>query len=130
MTKKNTVITTLGTRDFKEDLGAVLCMNYPGGIASLRFPLGLTDEMLETSILNAKFPKRAENSLLRNNVTTIGDLLNRLGEIKSFRGCGETTAVMIKNCFMQFYYNSLSDKKVKEFWEEFLELNNMKTIAG
>jgi len=111
------------TRNFSEDLTAVLAMYYPGKDRNIKFPLRITDEFKEENILEAIFSKRASNIILRNGVETVEKLIDNFDNLSSFRGCGSGTVKEIRNTFLKYYYSTLNEKQIKTFWKEFIEVN-------
>lgn len=111
-------------RDFTEDLMNVL-MATDEFSPDLKFPVGMTPEMQMESIDTFIPSARATNALHRTKIHTAGQLLDNFGAISKIRNLGTKSVKEAKTSLMNWYYNSLDDNGVEEFWSDFVKMNNI-----
>lgn len=114
----------MNNRVFAEDMALVIgsADKVP---TKLEFPLFISKDFRDVSVLVLSLSNRAINVLGRNKVVTLGDLMDRFDEVPRFRNCGEGTSREIKNEFLAFWYNNLEPEDITRFWEEFIDVNGM-----
>ncbi len=88
---------------------------------SISFSLKAT----ETSIDNLDFSVRANNSMKRAGIFTIGEIIAIIsnGDLMRIRNLGKKTENEIKTRIMVFGYDHLSDREKKKFFYDILALN-------
>ena len=79
----------------------------------------------ETSIDNLDFSVRANNSMKRAGIFTIGEIIDIIsnGDLMRIRNLGKKTENEIKTRIMVFGYDHLSDREKKKFFYDILTLN-------
>ena len=79
----------------------------------------------ETSIDNLDFSVRANNSMKRAGIFTIGEIINIIsnGDLMRIRNLGKKTENEIKTRIMVFGYDHLSDREKKKFFYDILVFN-------
>lgn len=59
---------------------------------------------------------RSYNCLRRNKINDISEISERWNELKKLRNAGTKTIKEVKNKYIAYYYDTLSDEEKKEFW--------------
>ena len=79
----------------------------------------------ETSIDNLDFSVRANNSMKRAGIFTIGEIIDIIsnGDLMRIRNLGKKTENEIKTRIMVFGYDHLSDREKKKFFYDILVFN-------
>ena len=80
------------------------------------------EKYANTNIDELCLSTRANNVLHRNGIDTLIDLINKWDIIADLRSCGKNTVKEIKNTFIKYYCNELSDSENKKFWENVKQL--------
>ena len=107
--------------NFKNDLEKII---EATGITNIsKFPFNETESFRLISIDVLELNARASNGLYRQNIKTLGNLIDNWERIPSLRGLGATSVKEIKRNFYEYYYSTLSAKEVKRFWNRFVEMN-------
>ena len=75
----------------------------------------VTPEMLQANIkcLNTE-STRATNVFGRNNILTIGDLIDKLDELPKYHGMGQLSIKKIKNALVNFIIENSSDEQLRQ----------------
>ena len=115
-------------RDFSEDLMTVLMVSEKVP-SNMQFPVLLDKESEEEDIAQFIDSQRANNALHRSSIFTAKQLMNAFDKLDNIRNLGSKSVKEVKNSFMNWYYSSLDDNKVKEFWSDFVTMNNITAIA-
>jgi len=111
-------------RDFTEDLMNVL-MATDEFSPDLKFSVSMTPKMQAESIDTFILSPRATNALHRANIHTAGQLIDNFGTISKIRNLGIKSVKETKTSLMNWYYDSLDDNGVEEFWNDFVKMNNI-----
>lgn len=118
----------MNNRDFSEDLMTVLMAadEFP---SKIQFPISLNQEMEGADIEHFVETARAANALRRNKIHTAKSVLEMFDQLDCIRNLGIKSVKEVKNGFLNWYYGSLEETKVKEFWNDFVQMNNLTAIA-
>ena len=114
---------------FNEDLSMVIGV-AESGPDRLKLPFVVTQDTLDLPLDFVKMNARAVHTLQRSNITTVGQLFDRLGEIPAMRNCGAGTVKEIKQNLAEILYYEMNEKQKKKFWKRFLELNDIQGIVS
>jgi len=61
---------------------------------------------------------RQYNALKRNDVYTVGQIVDRWNDLVNMNYVGAVTVKGIKNALLSYYYDNLSDDEKMEFWKK------------
>lgn len=86
----------------------------------LEFPirLGFQDKLLDTQVEYVFCRHSIVDFLKRNKINTVGQLLEHWNSLLKLRNCGVTKFTEIRNTFLAWYYDQLSEEQKKEFWKK------------
>ena len=114
---------------FLEDLELVIGAAKAGnGNLKLPFRISETTEKKDIDILILS--PRSNNSLKRNHVDTIGQIVERFNDLGALRNIGTISVREIRRKTAEFLYEAMSVNNRKAFWREFLTLNNIEGLSA
>ena len=92
---------------------------------NIRVNVGFSKSACDSSIEELVLSVRSYNALRRANVTTLGDLIERLNEggLKSIRNLGAKSFSEIQTKMLVFGFERLSEKEKIEFFHFLVEKN-------
>ena len=73
---------------------------------------------VDTPIRELDLDTRGLNALLRAKIDTVGELIERVADVRKIRGVGMTVIKRIHTGFMSWYYDSLNTEEREEFWRD------------
>ena len=115
--------------EFRDALSIVIgCATE--GCENLRFPFRPTTEVLSENIDILGLSIRANHCLMRNDLTTISKVVDIFSKIKTLRNCGAKTANEIREAVCDYLYSQMSNVDRKQFWREFIALNEIKGLTA
>ena len=119
---KAEVVKTL--MDAEKQCGLVDTLHRVFG-KNIRVNVGFSKSACDSSIEELALSVRSYNALRRANVTTLGDLIERLNEggIKSIRNLGAKSFSEIQTKMLVFGFERLSEKEKSEFFHFLVENN-------
>ena len=123
---KTEVVKTL--MDAEQPVGLVNTLNRVFG-KNIRINIGFTKNACNASIDELALSVRSYNALRRANVTTLGDLIERLNEgvLKNIRNLGAKSFSEIQTKMLVYGFDHLSDKEKSEFFHYLAENNTANT---
>lgn len=85
------------------------------------------DEWLEVEIQELNMSNRATNTILRNRIRTLSDLVkrNETNPIKSLRGCGKDICTEVFETILNYCWNCMDEKEKVEFLMDTVERNDI-----
>lgn len=119
---KAEVVKTL--MDAEKQCGLVDTLHRVFG-KNIRVNVGFSKSACDSSIEELALSVRSYNALRRANVTTLGDLIERLNEggLKSIRNLGAKSFSEIQTKMLVFGFERLSEKEKVEFFNYLVENN-------
>lgn len=92
---------------------------------NIRVNVGFSKSACDSSIEELALSVRSYNALRRANVTTLGDLIERLNEggLKSIRNLGAKSFSEIQTKMLVFGFERLSEKEKSDFFHFLVENN-------
>ncbi len=119
---KAEVVKTL--MDAEKQCGLVDTLHRVFG-KNIRVNVGFSKSACDSSIEELALSVRSYNALRRANVTTLGDLIERLNEggLKSIRNLGAKSFSEIQTKMLVFGFERLSEKEKSEFFHFLVENN-------
>lgn len=66
---------------------------------------------------------RAINAMHRAEIFTLGQLIEKWDALDRIRNVGKRTVMLVRNSFMNYYYNSMNVEKKAKFLKEIVDLN-------
>ena len=123
MTKKEMAVNAL--IQSSEEIGLVPTLNAVFG-KTVKVKIPFTKRACEASIDDIEFSPRANNSMKRGSVFTIGeiiDIINGEDGLKRIRNLGTKTENEIKTRLLVYAYERLTDNEKKIFFYDVLEEN-------
>ena len=119
---KAEVVKTL--MDAEKQCGLVDTLHRVFG-KNIRVNVGFSKSACDSSIEELALSVRSHNALRRANVTTLGDLIERLNEggLKSIRNLGTKSFSEIQTKMLVFGFERLSEKEKTEFFYYLVENN-------
>lgn len=114
---------------FSQDLSLIIGTATSGN-TELKFPFRITTETEATEIEVLELSPRAFNALKRNKIANVGEVTDRFSNLLSLRNVGNVTIREIRNKTAAFLYDQMNATDKKNFWKEFIELNNVKGISA
>ena len=119
---KAEVVKTL--MDAEKQCGLVDTLHRVFG-KNIRVNVGFSKSACDSSIEELALSVRSYNALRRANVTTLGDLIERLNEggLKSIRNLGAKSFSEIQTKMLVFGFERLSEKEKIEFFHFLVENN-------
>lgn len=119
---KTEVVKTLV--DAEKQYGLVDTLHRVFG-KNIRVNVGFSKSACDSSIEELALSVRSYNALRRANVSTLGDLIERLNEggLKSIRNLGAKSFSEIQTKMLVFGFESLSEKEKIEFFHFLVENN-------
>lgn len=120
---KEEVVKTL--TDAEKQCGLVETLHRVFG-KNIRVNVGFSKSVCDSSIEELALSVRSYNALRRANVSTLGNLIERLneGSLKSIRNLGTKSFSEIQTKMLVFGFERLSENEKSEFFR-FLVENNM-----
>ena len=120
--KKDEIIKKLLKDSHEIGLVPTLCDMF-GKSINVRIPFSAKD--CDTDIDDLEFSPRAEHSLKRAGVFTVGGVIDLIenGELLRLRNLGKKTQSEIKTRILLFGYDSLTDTEKIRFFGDLLEMN-------
>lgn len=103
----------------------VVEMLYATLVKRVKLIIPFSLKAAETSIDNLDFSVRANNSMKRAGIFTIGEIIDIIsnGDLMRIRNLGKKTENEIKTRIMVFGYDQLFDREKKKFFYDILEFN-------
>lgn len=122
---KSEVVKTL--MDAEKQCGLVDTLHRVFG-KNIKVNVGFTSSACDASIEELVLSVRSYNALRRANVSTLGDLIERLNEggLKSIRNLGAKSYSEIQTKMLVYGFERLSEREKSEFFYNLVENN----IAG
>ena len=123
MTNKEMAVNAL--IQSSEEIGLVPTLNAVFG-KTVKFKIPFTKRACEAPIDDIEFSPRANNSMKRGSVFTIGeiiDIINGEDGLKRIRNLGTKTENEIKTRLLVYAYDRLTDNEKKIFFYDVLEEN-------
>ena len=123
MTKKEMAVNAL--IQSSEEIGLVPTLNAVFG-KTVKVKIPFTKRACEASIDDIEFSPRANNSMKRGSVFTIGeiiDIINGEDGLKRIRNLGTKTENEIKTRLLVYAYERLTDNEKKIFFYDVLTEN-------
>ena len=123
MTNKEMAVNAL--IQSSEEIGLVPTLNAVFG-KTVKVKIPFTKRACETQIDDIEFSPRANNSMKRGSVFTIGeiiDIINGEDGLKRIRNLGTKTENEIKTRLLVYAYDRLTDNEKKMFFYDVLEEN-------
>ena len=123
MTNKEMAVNAL--IQSSEEIGLVPTLNAVFG-KTVKVKIPFTKRACETQIDDIEFSPRANNSMKRGSVFTIGeiiDIINGEDGLKRIRNLGTKTENEIKTRLLVYAYDRLTDNEKKIFFYDVLEEN-------
>ena len=119
---KTEVVKTLV--DAEKQYGLVDTLHRVFG-KNIRVNVGFSKSACDSSIEELALSVRSYNALRRANVSTLGDLIERLNEggLKSIRNLGAKSFSEIQTKMLVFGFERLSEKEKSEFFHFLVENN-------
>ena len=119
---KEEIIKTL--IECEKDYGLIELVSYLFG-KNVNFKIGFSEIACNTAIEDLALSVRSYNALRRANITTVGDVVDKLneGSIKSIRNLGAKSYGEIQTKIITFGFEHLSQKEKREFFSDLLENN-------
>lgn len=114
---------------FCEDLSVVIGTATSGN-TELKFPFRITTETETAEIGVLDLSPRAFNALKRNSINNVGQVTDRFSNLLSFRNIGSVTIREIRNKTAAYLYDQMNVTDKKNFWQEFIVLNNIQGISA
>ena len=95
---------------------------------NVRVSVGFSKSVCNLCIEDLALSVRSYNALRRSNITTLGDLIERLnaGDLKSIRNLGTKSFCEIQTKMLVFGFERLSEKEKTEFFDFLAENNQTK----
>ena len=121
---KAEVVKTL--MDAEKQCGLVDTLHRVFG-KNIRVNVGFSKSACDSSIEELALSVRSYNALRRANVTTLGDLMERLNEggLKSIRNLGDKSFREIQTKMLVFGFDRFSEREKSEFFRFLVENNTM-----
>lgn len=94
----------------------------------LKFPFYISSEMMDTDIFDLDLSTRPYNSLKREKVFTIGNLVESIEvqeDLMKIRNMGKNSASEIMQKLLVYQFNRLKPERKKVFVKRIVELNLM-----
>lgn len=91
---------------------------------SIYYPLKLTKQFEDTYIDFLTHDARSTNALKRGEIMNFGDLIENWDNLKTIRNLGDRSYKVIRNAFINAYYQSLSVDGKAKFLADIIELNS------
>ena len=119
---KTEVVKTL--MDAEKQYGLVDTLHRVFG-KNIKINIGFSNNACNASIDDLVLSVRSYNALRRANITTIGDLIERLNEggLKTVRNLGAKSFSEIQTKIMVYGFEQLSEKEKVEFFNYLVENN-------
>lgn len=119
---KNEVINTL--IESQRNYGLVDTLHRVFG-KNIHINVGFSQSVCNASIEDLALSVRSHNALRRANISTIGELIDKLneGNIKSIRNLGTKSYSEIQTKMMVYGFEQLSESDKKSFFEFLVENN-------
>lgn len=115
----------INDRDFFEDLGYILSQVDVKNRNKMGLPINYKNEFCKIDIAYLDLTVRSSNVLRRNHINTMGDIMDHFKDLAKYRNCGKASVQEIKEKFLQFWYERLSENQVQLFWEDFIKANGV-----
>ena len=87
------------------------------------YPFLEKESIRSVSVENLNLDTRSSNALKRNHIKTIGELLDRVEELKDIRGLGAKSKGNIMYNLCAFQYNQLNAEKKIKYLLKIVEMN-------
>lgn len=113
---------------FIEDLKVVIGAAKSGN-GNLKLPFRLSEATESRDIEILALSQRSNNSLKRNHIDTIGQIMERFDDLSTLRNVGAVSIKEIRRKTADFLYESMSVNNRKAFWREFITLNNIEGLS-
>ena len=113
---------------FREDLELVIGAATKGD-TNLKLPFVINDETGVTDIEALGLSPRAYNSLKRNKITTVFEVVNIFSNLDALRNVGGVSKREIRQKVADYLYDEMTPVERKLFWKEFIKLNNIKGLS-
>ena len=123
MTNKEMAVNAL--IQSSEEIGLVLTLNAVFG-KTVKVKIPFTKRACEAPIDDIEFSPRANNSMKRGSVFTIGEIIDIINDddgLKRIRNLGTKTENEIKTRLLVYAYDRLTDNEKKMFFYDVLEEN-------
>ena len=123
MTNKEMAVNAL--IQSSEEIGLVPTLNAVFG-KTVKVKIPFTKRACEASIDDIEFSPRANNSMKRGSVFTIGEIIDIINDddgLKRIRNLGTKTENEIKTRLLVYAYDRLTDNEKKMFFYDVLEEN-------
>lgn len=103
--------------NFRRDL-EIIIRETGTTLGTIRWSIVYPDnKKFETTAVEAlDLQQGAMNVLKRNGIETLGKLMEMWDKLKDCQSCGVVKAKQIKNAFLAYYYDTLTEDKQKAFW--------------
>ena len=92
----------------------------------IRFKFIYTPEMENMPIANLDFGTRADNTLQRAGIITVGDFIEHWKDFGSYRNMGRKTVIAMKDIFFKWYLAEIEHKP--DTWKRFI--NSIERCEG
>lgn len=112
-------------RDFLADLKYMMDSIKIKDKSKMGLPLNYKKDFEKIDIEYLNLETRSNNVLRRYHVNDMGDLMDHFKDLAKYRNCGKNSVKEIKEKFLQFWYERLSENQVKMFWEDFAKANGV-----
>lgn len=123
MTNKEMAVNAL--IESSEEIGLVPTLNAVFG-KTVKVKIPFTKRACEAPIDDIEFSPRANNSMKRGSVFTIGEIIDIINDddgLKRIRNLGTKTENEIKTRLLVYAYDRLTDNEKKMFFYDVLEEN-------
>ena len=116
-----------GKTEFQLALEALNEAGYinPTDRKNLYFPIHYFDSFKEKYIEEVVQDNRSLNAMKRSKILTVGELIDRWDELSRLKNIGKKSVGLLKNGFMQLYYDSLETAEKKaQFLKDIVVFNS------
>lgn len=113
---------------FIDDLSIVIGAAKSGN-GNLKLPFRISEATESKDIEILALSPRSNNSLKRNHIDTVGQIMERFDDLNSLRNVGAVSIKEIRRKTAEFLYESMSVNNRKFFWRKFISLNNIEGLS-
>ena len=115
--------------NFTEDLSIVIGVAIKGD-NNLKLPFVISGETGASDVEALGLSPRSYNSLKRNQITTVTEVVDIFSNLGSLRNVGAVSRKEIRQKTADFLYENMTATERKQFWKEFLVLNNIEGLSA
>lgn len=113
---------------FCEDLSVVIG-TATSGDSNLKLPFFVNSETEAEDIESLGLSPRSFNSLKRNKIVTIGQVTEVFSNLDTLRNVGGVSKREIRQKTADYLYDAMNVVERKQFWKEFITLNNIEGLS-